>query len=200
MTSNLNEGLKYTTVERIATIVRSKGQLHFGSSPHLGGQSVDVELFSMIAIQKEAFVDAVLQQIYELPLQRIQPIVSEIVEDLIVRDLLNTTPPQSTPAGGQTMPFVGGRAEFLLQMLTVGHNIAIPGVMPVNSMPGVATAQPILLMGERLRLNPPDTITQNVTVIGSRRYTVQNAYELTGIEWEGIGPSRAIGAERSAFR
>lgn len=199
MTIDLNIGLKYTTVERIATLTRSKGQLHFGSSPHLGGQSVDFDLFSMIAIQKEAFVDAVLRQIYELPLQSNQPIVSEITEDLIVRELLNTVPPQATPAGSQPMSFTGGRAEFLLQMLTIGHNIAIPGVPPVSNIPGIATPQPIVLLGERLRLSPPDTITQSVTVIGGRRYTVKNTEELLGIQWEGVGPSRALSAERKVF-
>lgn len=189
---------KYTTLEQIQLL--TKGLFNLGMSQTLGGQSSDPDKVLLIIKQKESFVDAVLAQIYELPLQNDQPIVTEIVEDLVIRQLTGRIPAQSMPGSGQT-PFTAGNAEFLLQLLTVGHNIAIPGVPQMPSIPGASTPQPIVLLGERMRTNPPDTLTREVTMLGDRKFTVGKLYKDTGIDFEGgIKPSdRSMGGERPTF-
>ena len=182
--------MKYTNVDRIQDLL--KGQLHFGQSPHIGGQTIDMELAKRTIQQVEALTDAILGMIYELPLLHEQPMVSEIVEDWIVRRLGSQVPMQGTDISQQPQ-YIAGRAEYLLMLLTAGHNIAIPGVPPVMSAPGAVTPQPIRLPGEILKAVPPDTITRNVTVVGKSTSLERDR------QWADFGPTgqgrRAMGAE-----
>ncbi len=122
-------------------------------------------LVDIVIEQKENFVNLILQQIYELPLNNQQPIVTDIVESLVIAELLRIH------FQGQGISQLGGDlagtgsdlklyAYGLLQMLTAGMNIYIPGQPPVPEIPG-KPPQPIVLVNEVRRVNYQnlDTIT-----------------------------------------
>lgn len=197
----------YTNIGNIAR--KLKGRLHFGTSPHIGGQVVDPDLVAQILKQKEGYVNAILGQIYELQpkhgdatklgLQNDHPIVTEIVECLVIADLLSVhfqgmAPPGEGTDIGSAMVNNRKQAEGLLMMLTAGHNINIYGMMPPQNAPGMVTPQPVVLPGETFKTRQPDTLTRNITAIGGRKYTIENL----GIDWgDGIGQQRrALGAEQ----
>jgi hypothetical protein len=175
---------KYTSRDSIA--YQLKGQVAIGSSNTIGGQSVTTEWVDTVINRYEAVIDSVLSQIYEMPLTNQQPIVTLIVDGWVKRELLKNTPQASVPAANTAQPFIATEPEYWLAALTAGFNIQVPGVPQAATMPGVAPPpQPIVLPGERLRLNPPDTITKQSTVVASRSWTTQRMIDV-GIDF---GPS-----------
>lgn len=122
-------------------------------------------LVDIVIEQKENIVNLILQQIYELPLSNQQPIVTDIVESLVIAELLRIH------FQGQGISQLSGDlagtgsdlklyAYGLLQMLTAGMNIYIPGQPPVPEIQG-KPPQPIVLVNEVRRINYQnlDTIT-----------------------------------------
>lgn len=81
--------LTYTTTEAIAR--RLEGRLQFGGNPlAFGNAVVSDELLAQIGEQIEAKVNLYLQKAYALPLSLPQPVVSEIVEKLVICELFDT--------------------------------------------------------------------------------------------------------------
>lgn len=114
-------------------------------------------LVDIVIEQKENIVNLILQQIYELPLSNQQPIVTDIVESLVIAELLRIH------FQGQGISQLSGDlagtgsdlklyAYGLLQMLTAGMNIYIPGQPPVPEIQG-KPPQPIVLVNEVRRIN-----------------------------------------------
>lgn len=167
--------LKYTNVNAIALKLRGRLQINdsLGSPLYQSNPtslSVDPKLIELVAEQKEAFVDSVLVQIYQLPLLHEQPLVSNIVEALTIASLLKTSFQGQNFAGNSADasgfgPEGGNEGYQLLSALTAGHSIIIPGIPPVQEFYGVKPYQPLVLPGERLRINQPDTITKSYTYI-----------------------------------
>lgn len=123
-------------------------------------------LVDIIIEQKENLVNLILQQIYELPLSNQHPIITDIVESLVIAELLRIH------FQGQGISQLSGDlagtgsdlklyAYGLLQMLTAGMNIYIPGQPPIPDIPGSNKPQPIVLVNEVRRINYQnlDTIT-----------------------------------------
>lgn len=131
----------------------------------LPSNEVDDELVNEVIQQQEEFLNLILNQIYELPLINKHPILTTIVDDLVIAELLRihfigTGIAQlgSDVAGTSTDTKL--HAYSLLAMLTSGHNIYIPGMAPVATNVGVAQPQPVRLIGEVNRVAYDDTITR----------------------------------------
>jgi hypothetical protein len=135
---------------------------------------IDKDLFYEVIEEQEYLLDLILNQIYELPLSNRHPILKEIVEGLVISELIKIHfQGQSTPSIGADLSGINletkTHAYNLIQMITAGHNIYIPGVPPVQNMPGVAIPQPLRLPGETPRtVGDEDTITRLYTYIGRR--------------------------------
>lgn len=178
--------MKYTTEEQIARKLRGRLniqnqpsvdtslQVILGYGQSVSGQTVDNALITQLADQREAYIDLILGQVYEMPLLLIDPvtvaIMADISESLIISELLKVhfqgTSPiiPSADVSGATQD-TRKHAEYLLTALTVGHNIYIPvSPMGQNNDPGRTQMQPLVLPGEKLRVRPPDTITRNMTL------------------------------------
>lgn len=136
--------------------------------------SIDKDLFYEIIEQKEYFLDLILNQIYQLPLINSHPILREIVEGLVISELIKVHyQGQSIPSLGADLSGINLETKThsynLIQMITAGHNIYVPGVPPVQNIPGVVVPQPIRLLGERPRVvGDEDTITRLYTFVGRR--------------------------------
>ncbi|HEY9657674.1 MAG TPA: hypothetical protein V6C65_04355 [Allocoleopsis sp.] len=195
--------LIYTTVEAIAR--RLQGRLTLNGTPAMGGQTVDPELVEQCGVQAEDYMNLVLGQIYVLPLQKTHAILADVAESLTISKLMEVHfQGTSYPAPGADVAGAAGdlrrHAEMILQALTVGHGIYIP-VMPSGqpTMPNMPQPQPLVLPGETLKADQPDTITRNVTVVGQRN--LQGI--ATRIRWGGLEDfqspgtrdGRAIGSE-----
>lgn len=178
--------MKYTTEERIARKLR--GRLNIQNTPEVNtnlqvilgygqsvsGQTVDNALIDQLAEEREAYIDLILGQIYEMPLLLTDPttvaIMADISESLIISEILKVhfqgTNPiiPSADVSGATQD-TRKHAEYLLTALTVGHNIYIPVSPPAqNNNPGLTQMQPLVLPGERIRIKQPDTVTRNMTI------------------------------------
>ena len=158
---------RFTTYEKIA--LKLRGRLHVGSAPHVGGTSVSEDDIDIIANQQETYLERVLGMIYEIPLVGADPLIGLIAEDLICSQLMTISfqaggfPSESSDVSNLAVNY-RKNAEALLMMLTAGYNIAIPGMPPVQQAPGAITPQPVILQGEVLRTDLPDTISRNVTL------------------------------------
>ncbi len=195
--------LIYTTIEAIARRLRGRLKIPTASlSPltppnSLGQQVVDADLIADIGSQVEQKISMILGQIYVMPLHNQHPIIAGIVERMVIADIMLTHYQNSVSPELGGDPGFGGimfhKAQEDLLLLTAGHNIALPGVPTPPQVPGVMTPQPIVLPGEVLQSQRPDTVTRNVTVVGKSNIHVDNARRLEwGIDWE---DGRALGAE-----
>lgn len=194
----------YTTTEAIARRLRGRLKvtttLSPSSAPSFNTQQVvDPLLIQDVLEQVENDLDLTLAQIYEMPLLNRHPILAGIVEKLATAEILQThyQSTQAVEMGGD--PGYGAllykQAMQQMAKLTAGHNIMIFGVQPPAQMPGVVTPQPIILPGEKLRENPPDTLTKNVTVVTATRWRKLSDSDRKdwGINWD--NQDRARGAD-----
>jgi hypothetical protein len=135
---------------------------------------IDKDLFYEVIEEKEYFLDLILNQIYQLPLSNKHPILKEIVEGLVISELIKIHfQGSSTPSIGADLSGINletkTHAYNLIQMITAGHNIYVPGVPPVQNIPGVAIPQPLRLPGEHPRIvGDEDTVTRLYTFVGRR--------------------------------
>ncbi|GAA6622896.1 hypothetical protein [Scytonema sp. NUACC26] len=171
----------YCTKEGIAR--RLRGKLNVQTNPiaappysqTIPSIKVDDELTDQLIYEKEQFLNLILTQLYEMPLIYGHPILAEIVECLVVSELIKihyTGSGMSQMGGDVSGAGVDMRqhAYAMLQMLTHGINIMIPGQPPAQMIPGVTQPQPIFLPGETVRLNYQmnDLVTNSATYIERR--------------------------------
>ena len=175
--------MKYTTVENIARRLRGRLNINVipGVSDSLGygtavaGNTVDSELISHLANEKEAYIDLILSQIYVTPLKLSNEITVNILRDisecLSISALMQVhfegvNPVLQASDAGQASMDLRRHAEFLLQSITAGHNIWIPTTPMVDPRNLEGQRQPLRLPGEILlgQADLPDTITRNYTV------------------------------------
>lgn len=147
--------MKYTTLEQLAQKLRGRLSLLSNSVPNTPypinnpTTPVDPALIEDVANEKEAFVDIILSNLYELPLRNNHIIITEIVEALIVSDLVTFSYWDNT-TGVPTDVTMGmkNHAYNLLGMLTAGLNFQIPGVINQPISPGMMPPKRIELKGE----------------------------------------------------
>jgi hypothetical protein len=158
----------------------STGSITFGSP--VGSKKVDPNLFTRIISQKEVMLENYLNMIYVTPLtlqsENTKLILSEIVENLVVAELLPIYySAGSVPQTGVEPSSLAGNsdrtARELIQVYITGHNMYVPGVNSQPNYPRGGVPQPVVLPGERLRdgQDQPDTITRYESYTGS--YTTQ---------------------------
>ncbi len=157
----------------------------------LPSQVVDNELLDSIIEQTEEFLNLILEQIYELPLNNSHTIIRNIVESLVCSELLRVhfqgqgisqLAGDLSGTGTDTKQYAYG----LLQMLTAGMNIHIPGMPPIQGVSGMVQPQPIFLKGETRKLDQhvSDTISRVYTYIQSSNKTLANKKpEVTDIDF-----------------
>jgi hypothetical protein len=163
----------YCTKEGIAK--RLRGRLNIITDTSVTGlysqsvpsQTVEDSLVDSIIEQTEEFINLILAQIYELPLLNAHIILTNIVESLVMSELLRIhfqgqgiaqLAGDLSGTGTDTKQYAYG----LLQMLTAGHNIYIPGMPPIQGVSGMVQPQPIRLPGELRKLDQQeeDTISR----------------------------------------
>ncbi len=130
----------------------------------------------------EAKVEGILGQVYCLPFSNKQPIVISIVEEWTIAELLNS---RYFGAGlGNTSTDISNlasnaqnEANNWLLLLTVGYNIAIPGVSPQQRDQFNRQARRIELPGETLNTNidQQPVLVNNLTVIGKSEKTPEQS-------------------------
>jgi len=154
-------------------------------------QEVDDELVDQVIEQKENFLNLILNQVYELPLVATHPIITDIIESLVIGELIRI---HFTGAGYGTGNDISGTstnltnyAYSMIVALTAGHNIYIPGQPPVQSIPGQTQPQPLKLIGETNKQQYDDTLTRQRTTVSSRK-NFSTLYQLRDIDFEGTKP------------
>ena len=141
--------LKYTSVNNIK--LRLKGRLAvpslIGASAIVGQQEVDPALIEAIALQQEEFMDSYLGMLYEMPLKHAHPILSGIVEKLVISEIMVTyyqqgfSPDQGSDAGYGSV--LRKQALDSMQMLFVGTKILVPGTQPLTNASNVPGGESI---------------------------------------------------------
>lgn len=138
----------------------------------LPSQPVDDELLDQVIEEKEEFLNLILAQLYELPLNNKHSIIKEIVVCLVCSELMRIHFQGSGIA--QLSGDLGGagtdwkyHAYSLLSSLTAGLNISIPGQPPIQTIPGAFIPQPLKLPGEvrRIDYQKNDLITNSYVYI-----------------------------------
>lgn len=167
---------KYTTIENISRkligrlnlINEDLSVLYPTDNPT---QSVDPILVETVVEEQENYLDLILGQIYNLPLQNKHPILTNIVDSLVIAELILVHFQGIQFGLGGDISGYGTsnitKAYNLLNALTAGYNIIIPMMMPVPpSFPGSIPQRRLELPGETLvERMPPSTLVNNRTVM-----------------------------------
>lgn len=136
-------------------------------------QEVDDELVDQVIEQKENFINLILNQIYELPLVNKHPIITDIVESLVISELIRIHYQGNGYNTGNDVSGAGvdlrNYAYSMIVALTAGHNIYIPGQPPVQAIPGQTLPQPLKLIGEEPKRDYDDTVTRQRTTVSSSK-------------------------------
>lgn len=198
---------RYTTINRIKLKLKFRlgvnedavSEPFPGITESITQQTVDPDLLLMVIEEKEAFLDSILRQVYELPLLNEHTILSEIVEGLVIADIMrvyfqgmgmaNIAADVSAMSGD-----LKGHAYYLIGTLTSGRNLYLPNNIPVpGNLPGMPSPAPLMLPGERLV--PPSNIVKRVDVLIGNR-TRHNSSEHMDIDW-GIEEQTNLSARRA---
>ena len=191
--------MQYTTVDDIAR--RLRGRLNIsetvptdanitealGYGNVVAGNTVDNDLITQIAEEKEAYIDLILGQIYVMPLKLTSTvtfnILRDISESLTISSLIQihfegTNPILQASDISQASMDLRRHGEYLLQMLSAGHNIWIPTNPPLDQGTQQGQRQPLRLPGEVLLPmgGLPDTITRNYSVSGKINVEHEDTY------------------------
>lgn len=183
---------RFTTYDRIMR--KLKGRLFLDSSPHIGGTVVTTAEIDDIALEQEGYIEGVLGMIYQVPLVGTDPLIGRMSTNLIAAELMATNfqgsnyPNESSDVSNLAVNYRKD-AESIMVMLTAGHNISVPG-MPPPQQSYFITPQPVVLQGETVRTESPDTISRNVTILGKMtQYTgSEDPYGFFGLA-EGLNPN-----------
>jgi hypothetical protein len=170
---------KYTTIEQIANMLPHlylEGVAQFnGDEAHdyYGKKIVSRALIDDVAWMEEAEITRILGQIYELPLKLIvdstKAVLAKIANNKIVAELKRRLLEQEPAPSLGSAPGTGSGsndtiANNLLLMLTVGHNIVIPGLQTPQ---GFEPMQSVFLEGEVPRSRSLDTVNNKGMIFGN---------------------------------
>lgn len=181
--------MQYTTVDDIARRLRGRLIISetipedanitqaLGYGNVVAGNTVDPELVTQIADQKDSYIDLILGQVYKMPLKLTSSvtfnILKDISESLTISSLIQvhfegTSPVIQASDSGQASMDLRRHGEFLLQSIVAGRNIWIPTTPIVDQSTPQGQRQPLRLPGEVLlpMSDLPDTITRNFSVSG----------------------------------
>lgn len=182
--------------DKVGISKKLRGRLNLKPSPlqnspyaqSVPSQEVDDELVDQVIEQKENFLNLILNQIYELPLVNKHPIITDIIESLVISELIRihyqgngyNTGNDVSGAGTDLRQY----AYSMIQALTAGHNIYIPGQPPVQAIPGQTLPQPLKLIGETNKRDYDDTLTRQRTSVSSSK-NISTIYQLRDIDFIG---------------
>lgn len=178
--------LKYTDTDRLQRKLRGRLQLYETESTSiyptgLPNQKVDIDLVYDIAEDKEDFVDAVLEQLYVLPLKKHHPIVRNIIENLTISDVLKVHFQGGASFSQDASNSIGelaSQAYWYLTLLTANTGIVLPyTAQQPAGMPSSIPARRLLLDGETEAWQHPGTITVNNHMVIGRVVAYSHAFE-----------------------
>lgn len=199
----------YCTKLGIANKLRSRLNIlpnQYSQAPYqanLPSYAVDDNLMDQVIQQKEEFLNLILNQIYELPLLNSHYILTDIVESLVIAELIKIhfTGSQVPTLGSDLSGYGGNTQQYaygLIQMLTAGINIYLPGI-PIAQPTGTGISpQPVILIGEKTRnyYQNRDLITNDYTYVNTNKaakykrnslkdinFTNNEPYYETGVIW-----------------
>jgi hypothetical protein len=164
--------------------LKLRGRLNVAPTPYqaapyqngVPSQLVDDALLNVVIQEKENWLNYILEQMYYLPLVNEHPILKDIIESLVIAELLRIH------YQGQGIAQLSGDlsgtgtdlkqyAYGLVQMLTIGRGIFIPGQPPAQPgiSGGIQQPQPLFLVGESQKDSiEEDSITREFTYSGKR--------------------------------
>jgi hypothetical protein len=133
--------MKYTNIDnltiKLSTRLKLAADVLFPTNTP--GIDINSELALLVIDEKENYLDLILQQICELPLQNSHPILSEIIEALVISEFLMVYFQGSGGLSGDQSGMgvaMKNQAMTLITMITAGHNILLPGIPQTPVVPG----------------------------------------------------------------
>lgn len=179
--------MKYTTFEKLERKLRGRLKIvEISENPLYPStslqQEVDPDLVEDVIEEQENLLDLILEQIYILPLKNNHPILTDIVNNLVMAEIIKVH------FQGQGLANIGSDLSGLardtkmeaynkLAMLTVGYQVFIPNQQIIVKPQGMTEYRKIVLQGESLRIAPPEKVPiNNETVLIDRSIIYNEKY------------------------
>lgn len=155
----------YADIDSISRKLKGRLKLDIADTEFFPVDTVDDTLILEIIEEKESYVDSILNDIYILPLQRKQPIIKSLVEDLVMSDLLQYSYINNN-ASSQDLTNLSSsllqRTTDTIEKLTIG---TILNPLPDGSQ---QTSRRMKLMGEvEKRTLPTTSLVNNDVFVGT---------------------------------
>ncbi len=168
--------MRYTTFEKLERKLRGRLKIvEIQDNPlyptNTLQQEVDPELVEDIIEEQENLLDLILDQIYVLPLNNEHPILTDIINNLAIAELMKVHfQGQGLANIGHDLSGLGKDTKMeaydKLAMLTVGYQVFLPSQQMIIKSPGLTEYRKIVLRGEVLRITPPEKVPiNNETVV-----------------------------------
>lgn len=188
--------MKYTTFEKLERKLRGRLKIvEIQDNPLYPStslqQEVDPDLVEDVIEEQENFLDLILEQIYILPLKNNHPILTDIINNLVMAEILKVH------FQGQGLANVGSDLSGLardtkmeaynkLAMLTVGYQVFIPNQQIIIKPQGMTEYRKIVLQGESLRIAPPEKVPiNNETILIDRSIIYNEKYNPFADDYKG---------------
>jgi hypothetical protein len=179
--------MKYTTFEKLERKLRGRLKIvEISENPLYPStslqQEVDPDLVEDVIEEQENLLDLILEQIYILPLKNNHPILTDIVNNLVMAEIIKVH------FQGQGLANIGSDLSGLardtkmeaynkLAMLTVGYQVFIPNQQMIVKPQGMTEYRKIVLQGESLRIAPPEKVPiNNETILLDRSVILSEKY------------------------
>lgn len=179
--------MKYTTFEKLERKLRGRLKIvEISENPLYPStslqQEVDPDLVEDVIEEQENLLDLILEQIYILPLKNNHPILTDIVNNLVMAEIIKVH------FQGQGLANIGSDLSGLardtkmeaynkLAMLTVGYQVFIPNQQMIVKPQGLTEYRKIVLQGESLRVAPPEKVPiNNETILVDRSVILSEKY------------------------
>lgn len=155
----------YADIDSISRKLKGRLKLDIADTEFFPVDTVDDTLILEIIEEKEAYVNSILNDIYILPLQRKQPVIKSLVEDLVMSDLLQYSYINNN-ASSQDLTNLSSsllqRTGEMIEKLTIG---TILNPLPDGSQ---QTFRRVKLIGEiEKRTLPTTSLVNNDVFVGS---------------------------------
>lgn len=167
----------YANIDRINR--KLNGRLKIEADEFYPMEEVDENLINDAIEEREAFVDLILSQVYEMPLRNTHLVVQNIVENLVMADLIDYNYISSPSTGNSLEAFstqCKQKAFNVLYQLINGTGIVIPGADGGGYYSMMQNKTRLELKGEIPNSAPPSLQTvNNYTYVGNITNEQSNA-------------------------
>ena len=156
---------QYVSIDTISRKLKGRLKIDIADTEFFPVETIDEDLILEIIEEKESYINAILNDLYVLPLKNKQPIIKNLVENLVMVDLLQYSYVNNSASSqdlSNLSSVLSQRADEIIEKLTIG---TVLNPLPDGSQ---QTFRRVKLIGETEKRTLPSTsLINNDVFVGT---------------------------------